>query len=90
MPVDVQIKSILLSILFGILFCIALRINYRYIKKTSVILCLIVNLLFVLDFVLLYFTLLKYINGGIVHSYFLIAIVFGFIITELYFKKRGV
>jgi hypothetical protein len=40
-----------------------------------------------MDCVLLYFILLKKINNGIVHKYFLLCILLGFVISEVLFKK---
>lgn len=66
-------------------FCI--RINYKYMYQGSIIIRLLVNILFVLDSVLLYFIILKSLNNGIVHPYFLLMILLGFVIMEYGFKK---
>jgi len=87
MPIDVQLKSLLFSLFYGLLFSIMLRINYKYMYKGPLILKILINLFFVMDNVLIYFIFLKKLNEGIVHTYFLLMILLGFVIMELLFKK---
>lgn len=87
MDIDIQIKSILVSLVFGFLFSLLLKINYRYIYKGPAVLRILTNFLFVVDFVLIYFVIIRNINGGVVHPYFLTSIILGFILAETCFKK---
>lgn len=83
MNIIVQIKTILFSIVFGFLFSISLRFNYKYIIGSKKILSIILTLLFVIVFTLFYFILLEYINCGIFNYYEIISIVLGFVIENL-------
>ncbi|MFA5407326.1 MAG: spore cortex biosynthesis protein YabQ [Bacilli bacterium] len=87
MTIDIQLKSLLFSLLFGALFSLALRVNYKYIYRGNVILRILINLIFVIDNVLLYFIILKNINGGIIHIYFLLMILLGFVVMENILKR---
>jgi hypothetical protein len=87
MPIDIQIKSLLFSLFFGFVFSILLRLNYRYIYNGHIILRIVINLMFVIDNVLIYFIVLKRLNDGIIHFYFLLMILLGFVIMELICKK---
>lgn len=87
MSIDIQIKSLLFSFFFGVFFSFVLRLNYKYMYSNSLILKIIMNFVFVLDSVLLYFIALKKLNEGIVHSYFLIMILLGFVTMEVVFKR---
>jgi len=89
MAIDIQINSLLFSLLFGFVFSILLRVNYKYIYDGALILKIFTNLLFVIDNVLIYFIGLKKINDGVVHNYFLLMILVGFFIMELIIKKFG-
>lgn len=55
--------------------------------KGSMILKIVITMLFVVDNVLIYFIILRKLNNGIIHNYFLLTILFGFVIMELIFKK---
>lgn len=87
MPIDIQVKSFLFSFFFGLIFSVLLRLNYRYMYKGSMILKIVITMLFVVDNVLIYFIILRKLNNGIIHNYFLLTILFGFVIMELIFKK---
>jgi hypothetical protein len=55
--------------------------------KGPLILKILINLLFVLDSVLIYFIVLKRLNDGIIHTYFILMILLGFVVIELILKK---
>lgn len=87
MPIDIQVKSFLFSLVFGFFFSAFLRINYRYMYKGPLIFEILINFLFVIDNILLYFIILKRLNDGIIHGYFILMILLGFVIMEQIFKK---
>lgn len=78
-PLNIQIKSIIFSFLYGVFFSFLTSINYKYIFYSKGIIKLLINLFFVIDNVFLYFIMLRYINNGIIHYYFVIALILGFI-----------
>ena len=77
-PLDIQIKSIVFSFLYGMFFSFLLNLNYKFIYYSKGILKILINIFFVVDNVLLYFIILRYINNGIVHFYFLLSLVIGY------------
>ncbi len=79
---DIQLKSILYSFFYGILFNFLLKLNYKFIYYSKGIIKILINIFFVIDNVFLYFIILRYINNGIFHFYFLLSIVLGFIIVN--------
>lgn len=83
MTITVQLTSLLFSLIYGMIFCLLVKINYKFIYCSPIILKILINLLFVIDNVLIYFIILKKINGGIVHIAFLIMILTGFVISKL-------
>jgi len=78
-PLDIQIKSIIFSFIYGIFFSFLLNLNYKFIYYSKGILKILINIFFVVDNVLLYFIILKFLNNGIIHFYFLLSLFLGFI-----------
>lgn len=87
MPLSSQIITIIFSFIYGIIFYILLEINYKYIYYGNKIYRIIVNFLFVTCNTLLYFIILKKINYGIVHIYFLLCILTGYFLSNFVLKK---
>lgn len=78
-PLDIQIKSIIYSFIYGIFFSFLLNLNYKFIFYSKGIIKITINFLFILDNTLLYFIILRYINNGILHYYFIISLFLGFL-----------
>ena len=87
MPLINQIITIVFSFIYGILFYILLEINYKYIYTGNKLYRIIVTFLFVICNTLLYFIILRKINYGIVHIYFLSCIFTGYILSNFVYKK---
>jgi hypothetical protein len=87
MELDIQIKSLIFSFIYGIFFSFVLNLNYKYVYKSKGIYKIVINALFIIDNVLLYFLILKKINSGIIHFYFILMIILGFILFHTKFKK---
>jgi len=81
-PLDIQIKSIAFSFLYGMFFSFFTYLTHSFIYNTKGICKLIINVLYVLDNVIIYFIILRIINDGILHYYFIIALVLGFILVN--------
>ena len=85
MALNIQIYSIIFSLLFGVIFYFLLD-NFNKIKfRKNLIFKIIASLLFVFIIAFLYFIGLLYINNGYVHIYFLISILVGYMFV--YFFK---
>ena len=90
---EIQLKSIVFSFLYGVFFSILLNINYKFIYFSKGIKKIILNLFFVIDNTFLYFIILRYLNNGVLHAYFLLSIVLGFFsvnkLTSKLLKSRN-
>lgn len=84
---DIQIKSIIFSFLYGIFFSLLLNVNYKFIFDSKGIKKLLINAFFIIDNVLLYFIILRHINDGIIHFYFLLSLVLGSICVNKVISK---
>lgn len=87
MPLIAQIMTIIFSFIYGIIFYILLEVNYKYIYYGNAIYRIIVTFLFVLCNTLIYFIVLRKINYGIVHIYFLLCLLTGYILSNFVYKK---
>lgn len=63
------------------------NVNYKYLFSKSQIYKIVFTFIYVLDATLLYFLIIKKINEGIVHIYFLLFIGFGFLVGLIRFTK---
>lgn len=87
MRINIQLISLGYSFLYGIFFYFMLLLNKKYLNNKY---AFIYNLLFIIDNVLLYFIILRYINNGIFHIYFLFTIVLGFSLVYYVDKKKRI
>jgi len=87
MDLKTQIITLLFSFGYGFLFSFFLHINYKFIYNNKIFIKVITSFLFILINILMYFIILKKINYGIIHIYYLIVIIIGFILELFVFKK---
>ena len=87
MSLDIQLKLIIFSFLYGIFLGILMRINYKLLYNENKTIKIISTILLVISSILLYFVILLKINFGIVHYYSLLIIILGFIV-ETFIEVR--
>jgi len=78
MNLSTQILSLLFSFGYGIIVSYLFNLNYNFIYKTSLLYKLVINILFSINLGLIYFLLIKVINYGVVHIYFVLMFLLGF------------
>lgn len=88
MDIKVQIISLLISFIYGVFFSNMIKINYNLIKIKNNIIKNIVTFIFILSLSLIYFIVLYKINNGIIHSYFVISLILGFIFESSNIIKK--
>jgi len=82
MDINVQIKTLLISFVYGIFFSFFLGLNYKFIYSDKKIFKIIISFLIVILNVLVYFIILKKVNNGIFHIYEILALISGVIIEN--------
>ena len=87
MPLSIQIYSFIVSFLYGIFFEILLSLNARFIYSSNLFIKIISSILFIIFNTLLYFFLIYKINYGVLHIYFLMSILLGYILMCKVRKK---
>lgn len=87
MNLKVQIIGLIFSFLYGIIFSLLVNINYKYLFSKRLAFKITMTFVFIIDCSLLYFLILKKINEGIIHPYFLLMILIGFYVSFPISKK---
>ena len=82
MNITTQIKTIIFSVIYGIIFSCLIDVNHKYLTKNKII-NIIITFIFIITSVLIYFILLKKLNNAIFNSYEIICIIIGFIIENI-------
>ena len=82
MNLKTQIKLIIFSIFFGIIFSLLSDLNYKIIKLENKIIKQFFTFIFCLIFAIIYFLVLQKINNGALHIYSFICIVISYIFTH--------
>ena len=85
MSLKIQIISLIYSFFYGAIFYILVRLNKKFLYNNKY--AFIIDALFILDNVLLYFILLRHINNGVFHIYFLCMLILGYILVYYVDKK---
>ena len=88
MRLGIQIKTLIVSFMYGIFISYMIKINYKYLFAKKKILKIIVSTLFILDVFLGYFLILKITNNGIFHLYFLIVGLIGYVLGYNLIKSK--
>lgn len=80
MTLEVQIQSLIYSFVYGLSFSFFFNLHYRYLYLGKIYYRIVTSIFFVLVNVFLYFLLLRLINCGVIHPYFLLMILLGFFV----------
>ena len=87
MILKIQIFSLLFSFAFGIFVYFILELMHRFIYNNKISVKLFFSLLFSLFISIIYFLLLLRINNGVLHSYFFLMILLGYIVANFVYIK---
>ncbi|NLA33725.1 MAG: hypothetical protein GX861_02530 [Tenericutes bacterium] len=90
MSLTIQIQSLIFSFVYGLFFATIFRLFSKYFNTQIKYINIIIIFSFVLFNALLYFFCLSIVNNGIVHFYFLLTVLLGFLIENKvndYLKK---
>lgn len=78
MTLKIQIYSLCFSFLYGMVIYYIFLINDKFLYSGKIGYRISISLFLIIDISLLYFIILKYINDGILHFYFLLCILTGY------------
>ncbi len=82
----VQLICLIVSFLYGILIFYTNKLNNRLMFKKNIFIQVIGNILYINNMALLYICFLYKINNGILHIYFVLFIIVGYLVMSV--KKR--
>lgn len=77
----VQVISLLVSFIYGIVFYILSKFNKYIVSNKNNIVKLLVTTVYVVDMVIIYIFIMYKINFGNIHPYFIISLIFGFVLS---------
>lgn len=77
MELSIQFQSLIVSLVYGILLSYLIKICYRWLFLSKKVFQIPFTLFFGICICLVYFYLLYWVNGGIVHLYFLFLVIVG-------------
>lgn len=83
MVLEIQIQSLIFSFVFGLFFSLVYNLIYKHLYSGRLIFRVFINLIFVITNIIIYFIFLKIMNNGIIHTYFLIMLIIGFIVGNI-------
>lgn len=83
MTLDIQLKILLISFLFGIYFSLFININYKMIYEVKKIWKILFTFITIFINIVIYFIMLMKINNGIIHIYGILMIVLGVYLEHL-------
>lgn len=86
MILSIQIYSFCISLGFGIFLYGILSLHQKLMAKAKKIVMSISCIILFIDLALLYFLILKQINKGVIHPYFLLLVALGALIAHLAWK----
>lgn len=87
MILGVQIKSLIFSFFYGVVFFVVGFLMKGLLLHKKLVIGLISSFIFMMFFSTIYFICLWYLNNGIIHEYFLIMFIFGVLGGYFILKK---
>lgn len=88
MELSIQLQVLTVSFVYGIFFSYLLKMQYKFLFESKLFYKIILTVFFVFDNCLLYFLILKLINHGIFHPYFLLLLIIGYLFGNYLVKKK--
>lgn len=88
MELYIQLQVLIVSFAYGLIIAYLLKVQHKFIFESKYIYKIIITTLFIFDNYLLYFIILRAINNGIFHIYFLLILLCGFSLGNYILKKK--
>lgn len=88
MELSIQLQVLTVSFVYGIFFSYLLKMQYKFLFESKLFYKIVLTVFFVFDNCLLYFLILKLINHGIFHPYFLLLLIIGYLFGNYLVKKK--
>lgn len=80
MDLEIQLQSLITSLIYGMYLSLIYNILYKYLYSNNIFIKITWNIMFSVIHALIYFQFMKLINEGIIHIYFIVLLIIGFII----------
>ena len=87
MDLEVQIQSVFVSVIIGMISSTFYNIFYFLINNRNLLLKVLSNIIYSFIVFTMFFYVLFLVNNGIVHIYFIMLFIFGFVVGNINMKK---
>jgi len=87
MILRIQILSLMFSFFYGMFFFFMLEINHKFFYRGKTFYRIVISFLFIIVMSFIYFFGLLKINNGIVHLYFYLSLLTGYLLSFVIYKK---
>lgn len=77
----IQLISLVGSFIYGFVFYLLSRVNKYILNNKNNVIKLLVTMVFVIDMVFIYIFIMYKINFGVMHPYFIILLILGFVLS---------
>ena len=84
-----QLFCLVFSFIYGILVCYFNNLNYKFLLSKNIFFKILISFLYVLDMALLYIVVLYLVNDGILHIYFVLFLLLGYIFMLKNVNKKN-
>ena len=88
MELSIQIKTLIISFVYGIILSYMVISHRKYLFCGKLWYRMVFNMVFIFDYTLIYFFILKFINNGVFHVYFLFLLIIGYIFGYNLIKRN--
>ena len=88
MELSIQLQVLTVSFVYGILFSYLIKLQYKFLFDSKLLYKIFITLLFVFDNCLLYFLILRTINNGVFHIYFLFSLIIGYLLGNYLINRK--
>ena len=88
MSANLQIISIIINLLYGIILYVVFKLNYLLVRNEPVLFKILITSLFCVDFSFLYMLIFYKLTSGIFHIYYLIALIIGIIVSHFFISVK--
>ena len=88
MELSIQLQVLTVSFVYGILFSYLIKLQYKFLFDSKLLYKIFITLLFIFDNCLLYFLILRIINNGVFHIYFLFSLIIGYLLGNYLINRK--
>lgn len=87
MEIKIQLYSFIVSFCYGLFIYLIFNLNKKKLVIDKIMVKFTLSFVLIVDIVLLYVAIMYKLNNGIIHNYFVIVMIFGYVLGKTIVKK---